>query len=113
MWCLSSAVFIAAMSVFFRERKVEPPLMPISTAVLFALPNIRNSQPGIPSTAGTTSDSASSVVHSTIQTNQSSLPVVGFFWNLLLVALVPLYNWGRRKLITAYLLSESAPSLYS
>ncbi|KAJ7884510.1 hypothetical protein B0H13DRAFT_2277975 [Mycena leptocephala] len=69
MWCLSGGIFIAAMSVFFRERKVEPPLIAISTALLFALPNVRNSQPGIPSVAGTTSD------------------MVGFFWNLLLVAI--------------------------
>ncbi|KAJ7246886.1 hypothetical protein B0H12DRAFT_749964 [Mycena haematopus] len=68
MWCLSSGIFIAAMSVWFRERKVELPLIAISTALLFALPNVRNSQPGIPSVAGTTSD------------------MVGFFWNLVLVA---------------------------
>lgn len=69
MWCLSGGIFIAAMSVWFRERKVEPPLIAISTALLFALPNVRNSQPGIPSVAGTTSD------------------MVGFFFNLLLVAI--------------------------
>ncbi|KAF8149288.1 hypothetical protein K438DRAFT_1988919 [Mycena galopus ATCC 62051] len=68
MWCLSSGIFIAAMSVWFRERKVDLPLIAISTALLFALPNVRNSQPGIPPVAGTTSD------------------MVGFFWNLLLVA---------------------------
>ncbi|KAF7349618.1 DUF4436 domain-containing protein [Mycena sanguinolenta] len=68
MWFLSAGIFIAAMSVWFRERKVELPLIAISTALLFALPNVRNSQPGIPSVAGTTSD------------------MVGFFWNLLLVA---------------------------
>jgi len=69
MWCLSGGIFVAAMSVFFRERKVEPPLIAISTGLLFALPNVRNSQPGIPATAGTTSD------------------MVGFFFNLLLVAI--------------------------
>ncbi|KAJ6512337.1 hypothetical protein DFH09DRAFT_1197245 [Mycena vulgaris] len=68
MWCLSGGVFTAAMSVFFRERKAELPLIALSTALLFALPNVRNSQPGIPSVAGTISD------------------MVGFFWNLLLVA---------------------------
>ncbi|KAJ6550052.1 hypothetical protein B0H19DRAFT_1160295 [Mycena capillaripes] len=68
MWGLSGGIFIAAMSVWFREKKVEPPLIAISTALLFALPNVRNSQPGIPSVPGTTSD------------------MVGFFWNLLLVA---------------------------
>ncbi|KAJ6512340.1 hypothetical protein DFH09DRAFT_1374193 [Mycena vulgaris] len=68
MWCLSSGIFIAAMSVYFRERKAELPLIALSTALLFALPNVRNSQPGIPAVAGTISD------------------MVGFFWNLLLVA---------------------------
>ncbi|KAJ7689963.1 hypothetical protein B0H17DRAFT_599924 [Mycena rosella] len=68
MWCLSGAIFTAAMSVYFRERKAELPLIALSTALLFALPNVRNSQPGIPATAGTISD------------------MVGFFWNLLLVA---------------------------
>ena len=57
MWCLSGGLFIAAMSVFFRGKKVELPLVAISTAMLFALPNVRNSQPGIPAVAGTTSDS--------------------------------------------------------
>jgi Domain of unknown function (DUF4436) len=57
MWSLSLSIFVAAMSVWFREEKVELSLIAISTALLFALPNIRNSQPGIPPTAGTTSDS--------------------------------------------------------
>lgn len=68
MWCLSGGIFVAAMSVWFRERKDELPLIAISTALLFALPNVRNSQPGIPPLVGTTSD------------------MVGFFWNLLLLA---------------------------
>ncbi|KAJ7235492.1 hypothetical protein C8J57DRAFT_1530660 [Mycena rebaudengoi] len=68
MWCLSGAIFIAAMSVFFREKKPELPLIALSTALLFALPNVRNSQPGIPSVAGTVSD------------------MIGFFFNVLLVA---------------------------
>ncbi|KAJ7472875.1 hypothetical protein B0H11DRAFT_2236755 [Mycena galericulata] len=74
MWCLSGSVFIAAMSVFFREYKAELPLVALSTALLFALPNVRNSQPGIPAVAGTTSD------------------MVGFFFNLLLVAVSVLHG---------------------
>jgi len=57
MWCLSGSMFVAAMSVLFRGKRVELPLIAISTAMLFALPNVRNSQPGIPTVAGTTSDS--------------------------------------------------------
>ncbi|KAJ6570923.1 hypothetical protein DFH09DRAFT_1153359 [Mycena vulgaris] len=69
MWCLSGAIFVAAMAVYFRERTAELPLIALSTTLLFALPNVRNSQPGIPAVAGTISD------------------MVGFFWNLLLVAI--------------------------
>jgi len=69
MWFLSLSIFIAAMSVWFRGKNTELPLVAISTALLFALPNIRNSQPGVPSPVGTTED------------------MVGFFWNILLVAI--------------------------
>jgi len=78
MWFISLTVFIAAMSVWFRGKKTELPLVTISTALLFALPNIRNSQPGVPSPVGTTED------------------MVGFFWNILLVsvsAIFLLINW--------------------
>ncbi|KAJ7247475.1 hypothetical protein C8J57DRAFT_1673734 [Mycena rebaudengoi] len=68
MWCLSGTIFVAAMSVFFRERKPELPLIALSAAVLFALPNVRNAQPGIPIVVGTISD------------------MIGFFFNVLLVA---------------------------
>lgn len=57
MWCLSGGIFVAAMSIWFREKKAEPPIIALCTALLFALPNVRNSQPGIPPIAGTTSDS--------------------------------------------------------
>jgi len=69
MWFLSLSIFVAAMSVWFRGKNTELPLVAISTALLFALPNIRNSQPGVPSPVGTTED------------------MVGFFWNILLVAI--------------------------
>lgn len=59
MWCLSGGIFVAAMSVWFGGKKVELPLIAISAALLFALPNVRNSQPGISTAAGTTSDSRS------------------------------------------------------
>jgi len=67
MWFLSLSVFIATVTVWFREKNTEVPLIAISTALLFALPNIRNSQPGVPTIVGTTED------------------MVGFFWNLVLV----------------------------
>jgi hypothetical protein len=62
MWLLSLSVFIAAMSVWFRDKKTELPLVSISTALLFALPNIRNSQPGVPTPVGTTEDSESNII---------------------------------------------------
>ena len=63
MWFLSLSVFTAAMSVFFRGKNTELPLVAISTALLFALPNIRNSQPGVPSPVGTTEDSESNILN--------------------------------------------------
>jgi len=68
MWFLSLSIFIAAMSVWFRGKNAELPLVTISAGLLFALPNIRNSQPGVPIPVGTTED------------------MVGFFWNILLVS---------------------------
>ncbi|KAJ7309435.1 hypothetical protein DFH08DRAFT_1088231 [Mycena albidolilacea] len=88
MWCLRSGIFVAAMSVWSRKRKVEPALIAISTALLFALPNVRNSQPGIPSIAGTTSD------------------MVGFFWNLLLLRLFSDEN-SYETLCSAFSLTAS------
>jgi ABC-type Co2+ transport system permease subunit len=68
MWGLSSSIFVAAMSTFFRERKPELPLIALSGALLFALPNVRNAQPGIPNVVGTISD------------------MIGYFFNMLLIA---------------------------
>jgi len=86
MWALSLSIFIAAMSVWFREKTVELGVIAMSTGLLFALPNVRNSQPGIPPIAGTTSD------------------MIGFFWNVMLVAISAislLMNWiiktGRER----------------
>ena len=62
MWFLSISIFVAAMSVWFRGKKVELALISISTGMLFALPNVRNSQPGVPSPVGTTEDSESNIL---------------------------------------------------
>ncbi|KAI8902589.1 hypothetical protein BC833DRAFT_572586 [Globomyces pollinis-pini] len=66
MWILSFTVFILSVTLWFRDRKVEPPTIAITTSLLFALPAVRNTQPGIPS-IGCTVDLA------------------GFFWNMFLV----------------------------
>ncbi|KAJ7895293.1 hypothetical protein B0H14DRAFT_3426437 [Mycena olivaceomarginata] len=67
MWCLSGGVFTLAISVWFQERKADTSLIAMATGLLFALPSVRNSQPGIPVVAGTTSD------------------MIGFFFNVVLV----------------------------
>lgn len=68
MWCLSGGVFTVAISVWFQERKADTSLIAMATGLPFALPSVRNSQPGIPVVAGTTSD------------------MIGFFFNVVLVA---------------------------
>jgi len=87
MWFLSLSIFIAAMSVWFRGKNAELPMVSISTALLFALPNIRNSQPGVPSPVGTTED------------------MVGFFWNILLVAASAIF------LLVKWVLQNKRPPL--
>jgi hypothetical protein len=85
MWLLSLSIFIAAMSVWFRGKNTELPLVAISTALLFALPNIRNSQPGVPTVVGTTED------------------MVGFFWNILLV------GTSAISLLIKYIIQNKSP----
>ncbi|KAJ3312536.1 hypothetical protein HDV04_002853 [Boothiomyces sp. JEL0838] len=48
MWVLSGAAFIVTMTIWTRGRKVEPPTIAAVGAILFALPTIRNAQPGAP-----------------------------------------------------------------
>ena len=67
MWLLSGSVFWLATTLCLRRRKVEPPTIAVSTTMLFALPAIRNVQPGNPP-IGSTSD------------------FIAFFWALFLVA---------------------------
>ncbi|KAI8926399.1 hypothetical protein BC831DRAFT_456557 [Entophlyctis helioformis] len=67
MWILSITVFSLAMSVWIRDRKVEPPTIGVTSSLLFALPALRNSQPGAP-VIGCTAD------------------VAGFFWCVAIVA---------------------------
>ncbi|KAJ3337013.1 hypothetical protein HDU91_001595, partial [Kappamyces sp. JEL0680] len=66
MWVVSMAVFILATTLWLRDRKVEPPTIGVCAAFLFALPAIRNSQPGAPPIGAT-------------------VDLAGFFWNLGLV----------------------------
>ena len=67
MWVLSLTIFILALSIWIRNRKVEPPTIGVTAGILFALPALRNAQPGAPVLGGT-------------------LDVAGFFWNVALVS---------------------------
>lgn len=67
MWVLSASTLILALVVRASGNKVEPSMIGFIIGILFALPQIRNSQPGAPP-IGTTAD------------------VVGFFWNMLMIS---------------------------
>ena len=76
MWVLSLSLFTLTITLYTRRRKVEPPTIAVAGALLFALPGLRNAQPGIP-TLGCAADTA------------------GFFWNMLLIALsIVLMMWN-------------------
>ncbi|KAJ3084642.1 hypothetical protein HK102_000602 [Quaeritorhiza haematococci] len=76
MWLLSLSLFTLAVGVWVRKRKVEPPTIAFSVAMLFAIPNVRNAQPGI-GEIGALGD------------------VAGYFWNMMLiVASVLLLLWN-------------------
>jgi hypothetical protein len=67
MWVLSLTILTLSATIWFRERKVEPPIISLCASLMFALPAIRNTQPGAP-IIGCTAD------------------VGGFFWNMALVS---------------------------
>ncbi|KAL5039446.1 hypothetical protein BDV3_002954 [Batrachochytrium dendrobatidis] len=68
MWILSITAFILAATLWFRNRKVEPPTIAVIASLLFSLPAIRSSQPGSPPVGCT-------------------LDIAGYFWNIGLAAL--------------------------
>ncbi|KAJ3042476.1 hypothetical protein HDV00_007247 [Rhizophlyctis rosea] len=67
-WVLSILIMTATVGIWMLDRKVEPPIIAASGALLFALPAIRNAQPLVPP-IGSVADS------------------VGFFWNMILCGL--------------------------
>ncbi|KAJ3189061.1 hypothetical protein HK101_008966, partial [Irineochytrium annulatum] len=48
MWVLSLLSMYMSATIWIRERKVEPPTLGLAISLVFALPALRNSQPGIP-----------------------------------------------------------------
>ncbi|KAL1917671.1 uncharacterized protein VTP21DRAFT_4064 [Calcarisporiella thermophila] len=67
MWLITLAVSILTYKAITKQFKVEPPIFVWPGTLLFALPAFRNTQPGVPS-PGTSGD------------------VMGFFWNMGIVA---------------------------
>ncbi|KAJ3414126.1 hypothetical protein HDV05_007070 [Chytridiales sp. JEL 0842] len=83
MWLLSLLTFALSLTPWARGYKIEPPALVIGTSLLFALPALRNAQPGIPA-IGCTAD------------------VVSFFWCEMLTAvsaslLLSNYIWYSHK----------------
>ncbi|KAI9292670.1 hypothetical protein K502DRAFT_325692 [Neoconidiobolus thromboides FSU 785] len=68
MWCLAIAMINIAIDAVFNNREIPPPILGTSVAMLFALPALRNSQPGVPA-MGCISD------------------ILGFFWSLVLISI--------------------------
>lgn len=69
MWCLTLSIVILTAWIWITGRRTELPIIVLSTALLYALPNIRNGQPGIPPRAGVIAD------------------LVGYVWNVVLVSI--------------------------
>ncbi|TPX39239.1 hypothetical protein SeMB42_g06402 [Synchytrium endobioticum] len=67
MWLLALSIFTLSFSLWIRGIKADLPAVGVATSMLFALPAIRNAQPGAPP-IGCTSD------------------VMSFFWSMFLVS---------------------------
>ncbi|KAI9183978.1 hypothetical protein H9P43_003031 [Blastocladiella emersonii ATCC 22665] len=87
-WCLALIMGYLALQVARKKRTVEPPLLAPPCALLFALPSLRNVQPGVPG-IGVTVD------------------VLAFFWNMAIVAISAIV------IILYYILRWSKPSAAS
>jgi hypothetical protein len=69
MWCLTTSIVILTLWIWITGRRTELPIIVLSTALLYALPNIRNGSPGVPVRAGIIAD------------------LVGYIWHVLLVSM--------------------------
>jgi len=82
MWSLTISVFILSAWIWLTGRRTELPIISICTGLLFALPNVRKAQPGIPNDVGIIAD------------------LVGYVWCILLVSgcvVALIINWIYRK----------------
>lgn len=62
MWILTMSVFTLTTWIWLTRRRTELAIITICTGLLFALPNVRNAQPGIPKDVGVISDRESFTV---------------------------------------------------
>ncbi|KAI8847575.1 hypothetical protein BC829DRAFT_476506 [Chytridium lagenaria] len=83
MWVLSILTFCLSVSPWIRNYKAEAPTLAIPNTLLFALPAIRNSQPGVPAIGAT-------------------VDVVSFFWCEMLTAVSSLIMLTNYILYTYY-----------
>ncbi|ORY07836.1 hypothetical protein K493DRAFT_295282 [Basidiobolus meristosporus CBS 931.73] len=68
MWALSLGISSLAFQIVVLKREIQPPIMALGVSMLFSLPALRNTQPGIPG-IGCAAD------------------MISFFWNMFLVAI--------------------------
>jgi hypothetical protein len=77
MWAMSLGIFLMSLGHVWYSRRVEAPTIGVVTSMLFALPAVRNMQPGAPPIGCT-------------------IDVIGFFWNMGLVAVAGTrYSWSH------------------
>ncbi|KAJ1983332.1 hypothetical protein H4R34_001355, partial [Dimargaris verticillata] len=73
MWAMALTVTVLSFQILVNRRQVGDPLITVGATMLFALPALRNSQPGIP-TLGCASD------------------ILSFFWCLFMIAAAAITN---------------------
>ncbi len=89
MWAFAIVMVILTLQYAVHKRQIEPPILTASVALLFALPALRNVQPGVPP-IGCSSD------------------LLGFFWDMTIIAICTvaiflmyvLRWWPPKKTIT-------------
>lgn len=80
MWLMSISILNLSYDILVQKRTIEPVLLTLGPAMLFALPGIRDAQPGVPE-IGCCAD------------------VIGFFWNIFITAastIVIVYSYTLR-----------------
>ncbi|KAI9007083.1 hypothetical protein BC832DRAFT_427668 [Gaertneriomyces semiglobifer] len=76
LWILSIFVIGVSLVILLQRRVAEPPVIAFTAAILFAIPNVRNAQPGVPGIG-------------------CNLDVYAYLWNVSLCALALTFNLGN------------------